>query len=222
MNRKSTNIVIHIYHFANLELLNELKDAVTEKRTTISSNAELTTVEEIPEEDDIGLSLRSLSIIVEQKCVEKCAETFVRLDSINVELIEDELEFVRYVLDFSIDYAANNPLDPNKANDLKWKLARTLDISENDERFQVAMAIFDNLIDEIVADTEADIEENEEASPPSPAEETEIPDETEHFFDASDPNKFRLPPVWTPSDSKANAALIYLYFRVVGFIVIAW
>lgn len=181
----------------------------------------MATLEEIQEEDDIGLSLRSLSIIVEQKSVEKCAEALVRLNSINVELIEDELEFVRYIIDFSVDYATTNYFNSGKASDLKRKLALTLDISENDERFKAAMEILDSLIDGIVADTEADIQENEEASPPTPVQETEIPDETEVFYDASDPKKIRLPPVWTPSNRRANAALIYLYFRVVGFIVIA-
>lgn len=201
------------------DLLNELKDTITEKRSKIKSSDDLLmSLEDAQEEEEVGLSLRSLSIILEQKCVEKCVETFVRLDSINVELIEDELEFIRYVIDFSIDYATNDGCDSGKACCLKRRLAHMLSINENDEKFKVVMEMFDKLLDAVAADTDAETDrrESEWALAPDGSDENQkLPNEDEHFYDASDPKKLHIPPVWTPTNRKANAAFIYLYFRVV-------
>lgn len=167
------------------------------------------------ENEDVGLALRSLSIILEQKCIEKCAETFVRLDSINVELIDDELEFIRYVIDFSMDYATNIGL--GKGSFFKSRsrlgLVHMLNIHENDERFKVVMEMLNKLLDDVATDADADLREEvySLASDASPT----LSDEMEQFYDARDPKKYHIPPVWTPSDRKANAALIYLFFRVV-------
>lgn len=175
-------------------------------------------LDDVQGEEEVGLSLRSLSIILEQKCVEKCVETFVRLDSINVELIEDELEFVRYVIDFSIDYAMNDGCDSGKMDCLKRRLAQMLSINENDEKFKVVMEMFDKLLDAVANDTDEEVERRESEcalATDGPDETQELPNEDEHFYDVSDSKKFYIPPVWTPTNRRANAAFIYLYFRVV-------
>lgn len=202
------------------DLLNELKDTVTEKRSKKPRSDELLmNLEDAQEEEEVGLSLRSLSLILEQQCVEKCVETFVRLDSINVELIEDELEFIRYVIDFSIDYAIHDGCNSGKADCLKRRLAHMLNIHENDEKFQVVMEMFDKLLDAVAADTDAEAErrESECALAPDDRDESQkISNEDEQFYDASDPKKLHIPPMWTPTNREANAAFIYLYFRVVS------
>lgn len=177
--------------------------------------------EETAEPEDVGLGLKSLSITytAEQKCV----DTFVRLNSINVELIGDELDFIRYVIDFAIDYATNNIVDSGKMGDLRIKLALMLNISETDERFIVALEIIDQLIEDVAGEDETDHVKNEEetaspALPPvngTPSEEEVTADE--FFYDPSNPKRMHIPPVWTPTNRRANAALIYLYFRVVSF-----
>lgn len=165
------------------------------------------------EEDEEGLSLRSLSVILEQKCVEKCVETLVRLDSINVELVEDELEFIRHVIDFSIDYATNDGINTGKLGSLKRRLAHMLNIDEKDERFKVAMDMLNTLLDGVATDTDADLRQNENVH--GFDDSYKLSDGYEQLYDASDPKKLHIPPVWTPSDRSANAALIYLYFRTV-------
>lgn len=176
--------------------------------------------EEVVEQEEKGLMLRTLSIMWEQKCV----ETFVRLNSINVELIGDELEFIRYVIDFAIDFATNNIVDTGKMGDLRFKLALMLNVSENDKRFLAAIEVIDKLIEDVVGVDETDhegtdVEFNEGTEL---IDENETPDEqsidNEFFYDPSDPTKVHIPPVWTPSNKRANAALIYLYFRVVSII----
>lgn len=200
-----------LYEFDNIsDLLGELKDAVTEKRKKILSSDNLLIESKDEEDDDMRLSLRSLSVALEQTCVEMCAETFVRLDSMNVELIDDELEFIRYVIEFSVDYAANNSYDPGKA---KRSLAQMLNINEYDERIKVVMEILDKLL-VVAVDTIVDhLQENENLS--ALEESSKSSCDNDGFYDASDPKKLHIPAVWTPRDKKTNAVLIYLYFRVV-------
>lgn len=176
--------------------------------------------EETTEPEDVGLGLKSLSITytAEQKCV----DTFVRLNSINVKLIGDDLEFIRYVIDFAIDYSTNNIVDSGKMGDLRVKLALMLNVSETDERFITALEIIDKLIEDVAGEDEADQDENNEGteSPAQPAENgtpsEEVPAAEEFFYDPVNPKRVHIPPVWTPTNRRANAALIYLYFRVVS------
>lgn len=203
-------------------IMNEFKDLVTERRTKMRNNGDQVQETEEEDEPETGLILKSLSIILEQKCVEKCIDTFVRLSSINVELIEDELEFIRYVIEFSIDYASNNGVDSGKANYLRTKLSRTLNISENDERFTVAVEMLDTLISDVTADQDADFDNDDSQDADATEKVNNVPDAEdsadEIFYDTDDPKKAHIPPVWTPKNKKANAALIYLYFRVVCYI----
>lgn len=204
--------------------LNQLKEVVTERTTKISMAREEAKPgvkpEEIVEPEDVGLGLKSLSITYTSE--QKCVETFVRLNSINVELIGDELDFIRYVIDFAIDYATNNIVDSGKMGDLRIKLALMLNISETDDRFIAAMEIIDKLIEDVAGEDETDQDENdgetETAAPPAengtPSDEEVVADE--FFYDPSNPKKVHIPPVWTPTNKRANAALIYLYFRVVS------
>lgn len=194
--------------------------------------------------EEMGLELRSLSINVQQKCV----DTFVRLNSINVELIGDELEFIRYVIDFFIDYATNGIVDMGKTNHLRTILALMLNISENDERFVAAVEILDKLIDNVAGiedsdhDEETILQEKNKKLLDESIEDSDHDGETilqaendklldastistdeesvadEYFYDRADPEKVHIPPIWTPTNKQANAALIYLYFRDVCFV----
>lgn len=200
--------------------LNQLKGVVTEKTSKFSSEEP----KEEAEPDDAGLALKTLSITADAE--QKCVDAIVRLNSINVELIGDELEFIRYVMDFAIDYATNNIVDASKAGYLRIQLAHMLNVSENDEQFITAIETIDNLIGQVAGEgeEETDFEENdrEETDKVAIPDKSEMPSNEpivadEFFHHPTDPNRAHIPPVWTPSNKRANAALIYLYFRIVSF-----
>lgn len=203
--------------------LKQLKDEVTEKSRKLSivegEIAAEVNAEEEPEEATLTLKSLSITALTEQKC----AQTFVRLNSINVELISDEMEFLRYVIDFAIDYATNDIVDVGgKMGDLRMKLALMLNISENDERFVVAIQIIDQLIRDVIGEDEEIAQDAAEATALPVVDETQAnntPSEIvdEYFYNPSDPTRVHIPPVWTPTNARCNAALIYLYFRVVSF-----
>lgn len=203
--------------------LKQLKDEVTEKSRKLSivegEIAAEVNAEEEPEEATLTLKSLSITALTEQKC----AQTFVRLNSINVELISDEMEFLRYVIDFAIDYATNDIVDVGgKMGDLRMKLALMLNIPENDERFVVAIQIIDQLIRDVIGEDEDIAQDAAEATALPVVDETQAnntPSEIvdEYFYNPSDPTRVHIPPVWTPTNARCNAALIYLYFRVVSF-----
>lgn len=242
------------------DMLHDLKDAVTEKQMVKSSKTDVHEVAQ-EEEEGKGLSLKPLTILREQKCIAVCVESLVRLDSFNVELIEDDLEFIHYVIDFSIEYAAKNGADPGP---LKQKLSQMLNIDEMDENYVIAMTILDKLIHDVIVEMVGDVSDEDDADATDEDEEASGEDEDElkegdaasgeeeaapeeaaaasgegdaapdavseegaetasllsenaEFYDPNDSSKMLIPPVWTPSDPKANAALIFLFFRVVRY-----
>lgn len=204
--------------YVTLVFLHQLKEVVTEKTSKFSGEEPT----EVAEPEDAGLALKTLSITADAE--QKCVEAIVRLNSINVELIGDELEFIRYVMDFAIDYATNNIVDASKAGYLRIQLAHMLNVDENDEQFIAAIETIDKLIGGAVGEgeEETDFEENdreEAGKAPSPAKSESPSDEQivadEFFYHPTDPSRAHIPPVWTPSNKRANAALIYLYFRIV-------
>lgn len=198
-------------NYVILVSLKQLKNAVSEKMTKISLIDEEAGEVKIEKQDESGLRLKTLSITMEQKC----ANTFVRLNSINVELIDDELEFVRYVIDFAIDFATNDMVNVGESGYLKLKLAHMLNINENDKRLIAAVEIIDRLIDDVVGADRAGHKGNDrEEENEKPAENGN--DADEFFYDPTDLKKVHIPPMWTPSNKRANAALIYLFFRDVS------
>lgn len=184
---------------------------MSEKTTKISLIDEEAVEVKIEKQDESGLRLKTLSITMEQKC----ANTFVRLNSINVDLIDDDLEFVQYVIDFAIDFATNNMVNVGEMGYLKLKLAHMLNINENDERLIAAVEIIGRLIEDVVDADSTDHKGNDsEEGNEKPAENGN--GANEFFYDPTDLKKVHIPPMWTPSNKRTNAALIYLFFRDVS------
>lgn len=159
--------------------------------------------DEKPENNEIDLDLRTISVILH----EKIEEVMVRLNSLDVELIEDMSDFSKYVIDFSIEHALGQKYGAAEPN-----IKSMFGIDENDERFIEVSNVVNNLLLEVAKESRVIKDNGTGDIFNEPIIEHAI-DLNEYFYDDEDHSKVHIPPVWTPAYKRTNAAFVYLYFR---------
>lgn len=170
------------------------------------------------EETEIGLNLKSLSVIIDPKW----RETMIRLNSVDLQFIEDDCEFAKYVVDFAIGYVIKNKQkSQHLEQDLASDIVDEFGLEKSDQKYEQAREIIYGVLDSIFTEnlsSESYTIISEPVSEMNDIISADIEEKTSlaSLFDATNPNKIRIPAVWTPSNKRANASLIYLYFRVVS------
>lgn len=161
-------------------------------------------------EREPAFQIPSIITIIEPK---EELKPFLRMPSLNVELLANDDEFYKYFVDFSIDYVVKNRFNAEQKQIHAEKLKKMLKSNESNPKFQMVTIFVDELLDEAV--TLNSSEDNTELS-----RVPEIVDAYKHDFyiDLSDMKKVCIPSVWTPSYKRVNASLIYLFFRHVSLL----
>lgn len=184
--------------------MNIFKDMLIEKE---SSMTDIQVEQEQTESKSENTLLKRMSIIIEEK-IEK---TLIRLNSLDVELCEDVSELIKYVTDFAINFSLKKKYGDNVESEFNVK--QFFNGDSDNELETIALEILNEFFDEIMHVNE--LEMIEEETKISVGDILNENCNKEFFYDENDHNKVYIPPVWTPSFKRTNAALIYLFFRQV-------
>lgn len=143
---------------------------------------------EVPiQTDEHKLTLKSKPLDLSDKSL----QPLLRLNSLDVLTIENERDFAQYFTDFVIECATDKMANAN-------------------EGVKTASDTLENIITKALAQHNTQFNGNISHG-------THANTHQDIFYDPQNKNRVYIPAVWTPQQKRANAALIYLYFRSVSF-----